>query len=287
MPRYFIVLLVLSLSVAFAACGDDGDGPAGPTATGDDGTDAPTGPAATVAPTANPELSAVEAAVRAQTDAFNRADAGAFVALYADAFISDQLGVTREQALALVTEFIGEPQIEIVSISGTSVTGETATTLVESHEGVILSRERYSLVRENGAWLVAGIEELPVEPAGDVVDLQMNAGSRFSFDQAAVTSGDFAFHVVNADTQPHEVVLLGGPGLLDLISPAVLGSPETLPDGVETLGLFGPLDPGAEADLVFGRPLAPGRYAMTCFITDESGQTHGELGMIAEFTVSE
>jgi hypothetical protein len=221
--------------------------------------------------------------VRAQARANNNGDVDSFVALLSDSFISEQLHVSREEARDLVGEFIGQPFVEITQIANTSISGDSATAEVDSNEGVIVSREIYTFARENGQWLIAGVEDLPVDlPASaTTVDLQI-LDNTYQFDEAAVKSGSFAFNVTNDGQQPHEVELMRLPAGA---TTAQLIDPKNKPVGVQTLGLFGPLEPAEQRPMVLSQVLEPGDYAIVCYLTGEGGISHSRLGMIRGFTV--
>ena len=67
------------------------------------------------------------------------------------------------------------------------------------------------------------------------------------------------------------------------IEAAILSGEE--PAGIEDVGIGGPWDPGTDTTAVFTEPLAAGRYAMLCFVSDAEGVPHAALGMINEFTI--
>jgi hypothetical protein len=101
--------------------------------------------------------------------------------------------------------------------------------------------------------------------------------------QNEVTAGAHVFNVTNGGKQPHEAVLVKlneGATAKDVaaaFAPGASGPPPALPvGGVTAIG------PGAAQS--FPADLAPGKYALLCFITDPaSGKAHAELGMMAEF----
>lgn len=286
-PVAFVLFALLTAGLAAAGCGGGGNG--GSTKTGTPPVIETTSPtpadAATPAgtpPTPSADAAAIEALVRAQAAANNNKDVDGFLAAFADRYFTDEIHVTRGDARALVAQFIGEPEVVITRVANIDISGDSATAEVESNEGVILSRERYSLVRENGQWLIAFIEELPVQiDASGAVDLRL-VEYAFQLDGQAVQDGSFVFSVTNAGAQQHEVELMRLP---DDVNAQQLVDPENKPAGVDTIGLFGPLDPGASATLAFTGALQPGRYALVCYLPDTSGTLHSGLGMVSGFTV--
>jgi hypothetical protein len=283
----FGVLLGIGLA-AGAACGGGG-GKGSPAKTG---TPPPTGTPLNIeasptsesgTPSAARDAAAIEAVVRAQAQANNSRDIDGFVALFSDSYLSDQLHVSRQNARDLVAQFIGEPLVEITNVTNIDVTGDNATAQVDKNGGVIVKRQRYSFLRENGQWRVAGVLDLPVDVPDSprTVALKL-VENRFDFDDQAVKDGAFVFHVTNAGAQPHEVQLKRLPAGVEAQQ---LVDPQRTPAGVETIGLFGPLAAGELRPLVFAQPLSPGRYAMICYLPDTSGTSHAQLGMVRAFTV--
>ena len=269
MSRWPVVFaLLVLLTAGLAASVGCGGGDKGGAATG----------------TPSSAAAAIEAAVRAQAEANNNKDVDSFVALLSDSFINDQLHVSRQEARDLVAQFIGEPLVEITRVSTPDVSGDSATADVDSNEGVIVSRERYSFARENGQWLIAGVEDLPVDvpDSARAVDLRL-VDNAYQFDDQAVKDGSFVFNVTNAGTQQHEVELMRLPAG---VNAQQLIDPENNPAGVETIGLFGPLEARELRPIVFSGPLEPGNYALVCYLTDVNSVPFSQLGMLRGFTVS-
>lgn len=290
MSRRIAIALVLFLTfgVIGGACGDGGGDDKSAT---NEPTSVSTTPPSSTGETpestagtpsnASSDARAIEAVVRAQTDANNNKDVDAFVGAFSDSYYDD-LGVSRADARALVATFIGVPQVDVTSISAIEVSGDNATAQVDSNEGVIVSREQYSFVRVGGQWRVAKIEELPVEvDAANAVDLSL-AEYNFVFDQNAAKDGNVVFNVSNAGVQAHEIELMKLP---DGVDAQDLRDREDLPAGVETIGLFGPLDPGEKRTLAFAGKLDAGHYALVCYLSDPSGQSHASFGMVKDLTV--
>ena len=274
------------LAVAMTACGggDKNDATKSPTAAPASATAAGATPGSTApgTPATGGDASAIEALIRRQTDANNNKDVDAFVAAFAESYYAD-LGVSRDDARALVTTFIGVPQVDITSVSSIEVSGDRATAQVDSNEGVFLSSEKYSFVREAGQWRVAKIDELPVQAdTANAVDMSLVEYS-FAFDAGALSDGEAVFNVRNNGAQAHEVELLKLPAGADAQG---VRDREDLPAGVETVGLFGPLDPGESRVIAFSQKLAPGNYAVVCYLSDPSGQPHSAIGMVKDVTVN-
>ncbi len=280
--------VLLAIGVLVGACGDDGEvdrsatrEPTGASSTGTPRADQTPGATAGT-PASSSAAAAIEALVRAQTDANNSKDIDAFGAVFSEGYYED-LGVSREDAKALVGVFIGVPQVEVTSISAIEVAGDSATAQVDSSEGVIVSRERYTFVREAGEWRIEGIEELPTETTTErVVDLRL-VEYGFELDEQQTQAGGYAFSATNAGTQPHELELMRLPSG---VVAEDLKNRDAVPAGVEVIGLFGPLDPAEMRTLVFAEDLAPGSYALVCYLSTPLGPSNASLGMVRDLVVN-
>jgi hypothetical protein len=286
MPRLASVGLVLflSLGVWVSACGGDdgGDDPTAlPTSRETAGSETPSDTPAATGAASSEDAEAIHAVVRRQADANNRKDIDAFVASFSDSYY-DALGISRDDAKALVSVFIGVPQVEVTEVRSIEIESGNAIAEVDSNEGAFVSRERYTFVRQGARWLIESIEELPVD-AGDsrTIDLTLSE-YKFEFDPEAARDPDFAFTTTNAGATPHEVELLKLPAG---VNAAGVRDRENLPSGVEVIGLFGPLDAGSGGMIVFAKDLAPGHYALVCYLSAPSGQSNAQLGMVADLTI--
>ena len=289
MSRWMAIGLVLLFAIGAiaSACGGGGDGgeatkqPARESATAPPGPDE-TPEATAGTPSNSAGAAAIEALVRAQTDASNNKDVDGFVAAFADSYYDD-LGVSRDDARALVATFIGVPQVDVTKISAIDISRNTATALVDSDEGVIVSREQYSFARVGDRWLIAGIEELPVDVPAEAAVVEMRLDEyAFEFDSQAASDGDFVFNVTNTGAQPHEVELMRLPAG---VTAQQLSDRENVPAGVETIGLFGPLEPLELRPIVFAQPLEPGNYALVCYLSTPDGVSNAALGMVKDLVV--
>ena len=121
--------------------------------------------------------------------------------------------------------------------------------------------------------------ETPTDLELDMID--------FGFDlSASVASGNQTIGVTNNGQQDHEVILIKlNPGATfeDFLGAFEPGAPPGPPPGLP-LGGFQSIDPGGRG--TFSVDVAPGNYALVCFIDDpETGASHIELGMVEESTV--
>lgn len=118
-------------------------------------------------------------------------------------------------------------------------------------------------------------------PLADVRVTLADYGFEFS---APVTAGRRTFEVVGAPGQPHELELVRlepGKSALDMIH--WVETPEGPPPGTPIGGTAPAI---AGRSVFFEVDLAPGNYALICFLPDASdGRPHFLHGMIREFTV--
>ena len=124
----------------------------------------------------------------------------------------------------------------------------------------------------------------PAGPPAPVADAELKLVD-YGFDfQPALTAGRHVVRVENAAQQPHEVFIArlepgrSAPELLDWIMKQQ-GPPPAVPMGGTTV-----LAPGVVNYLTLD--LAPGRYALYCFVPDaRDGKEHVAHGMIREIEV--
>ena len=189
---------------------------------------------------------------------------------------------TREECIASPVECIGEPAA-IVSISGTEIDGDSASTNVVAD---FLGPFRMDLVREDGTWkadaLLADSDEVP--EGATIVDLAL-AEFSFDFDPGQIPAGgNFAFRTDNVGAQTHEVVLVGIPEGATLEEALEAVASEEAPP----LGLKVFIRPGQDDVDVAFEVLQPGKYALVCFFPDTDDPeftSHIDKGMLAEFEV--
>ncbi len=226
----------------------------------------------------------VEAALQAAADAWNGQDVEGLLTAFTDKGLLETFDATREEAREFLPEFIGDPPAEFRLIS-VEVSGDTATTVTDEFFGNIGNRFENTWLNQDGAWLWDGERAVAGEaPVGaTVVDLALTEFS-FRFDAEEITSGNIAFDVSNIGGEMHEVALVAVAPDLDIEQ--AIQSEEGFEDLVEGLvGVAGPYDPGTDTTIVFTEALAPGRYAMLCFVETADGTPHAALGMINEFTI--
>lgn len=238
------------------------------------------------------DQSAVESTVRRAVSAYNEADVEAFLALHTDQAIESEYGLPRDLAKPHITEIIGQPPIEVRSLTNTNVKGNSATVDFERTQGKVLVLERVSLIKTGGEWKLDGFEDLPLDipPNATPVVIEM---SEFAFliESDGLSDGNIALAIGNAGQQDHEAVVARIDDNLNLneLVPAIADSTDgETPAGVEEIVAFRAYEPGETANVIFAEPLEPGRYAVMCFfpdVNDPEHTPHALKGMFAEFTV--
>ena len=145
-----------------------------------------------------------------------------------------------------------------------------------------------TVVKQDGLWkadtITAGDDKVP--SGAELVPLELNE-MVFSYDPTdpRIKSGKFAFDIENKGDQVHEAILLHlkkDAPLMELIESRDA-------EGIGFLGLKVPVLPGADVRMAVPE-LEPGRYALICFLPDQSvpggeGPPHFALGMVSEFKV--
>lgn len=272
-PYLALALLPAVAAIAFA-CGGDGEGDGGGQATAE--------------PTATAQAGGGESDVEDALRTLGQTkpeDVDYFLGHVTDNFLANVVGLTRQECRERAQECVGAGG-KVEDFRNTEVKGDRATT----EAAFIFETDRQEfeahLVRENGAWKLEDLRAVPKEiPAGvQTVRLDLNEFS-FAFDKDRVKGGDFAFEVHNVGGQRHEVRMAKIPADLDL---AVAVQSVSQPAGVEGIAYQGPFAPGDAGSVVFDQPLAPGRYALLCFLPDKGDPektAHAEKGMYADFTV--
>lgn len=117
---------------------------------------------------------------------------------------------------------------------------------------------------------------LPASPAR--VEISMRE-SQFDYKPPA-SRGRTVFHVSNAGTHEHELVLVSLPKDLPPIQEQLRSKSRK---SVGTVAFVKPLPPGKSA--VFALDLQRGRYAMVCPLKSPDGMSYARKGMASEFSV--
>jgi hypothetical protein len=282
MHKRFLVLAALLVVAPFSllavACSDDDDGD----------TSAPAAGVTPAATRASGEAAAVEQTMRSAVDAYNKQNMAEFLSYWTDDGLMAEFDAARADLQAAGAEFFEGPPLMLQSIGNTSVSGNDATTEVELAFGIGVEKDKYSLVKEGGAWKIDGSEpQLASIPSGVTgVDVKLDEFS-FTLDQNRLRGGNVAFNLDNVGDQDHEMVLIKSPASFGLTQLLQLQS-EELPAGVEFVAAAGPIPSGEKGRIVFTEKLS-GHYMVVCFLPDtESAEEtpHFLKGMAVEFTIT-
>jgi len=237
------------------------------------------------------EIDGAEQTVRDIAAAWNASDVPAFAAFFTDAGLNSAFGqgeeAPREELVAGLEGQVGVGAIEIQEIER-ELTDAGADVTVLWVSGYVLENLRFSLLLEDDAWKVDAVEDLGPVPAPTgtaVVDVDMDEFS-FTFDAGQITSSaPFALRANNVGEQEHHVVIMKIPADANVDE---LLAAEGDPPGVESIAGMPPVAPGANASIVFAKPLDSGRYLFVCFLPDAAnpeGPPHAFSGMTSDFTV--
>jgi hypothetical protein len=233
---------------------------------------------------ASAEEAEIEAAVRSAFEAWNNKDLEGVLAALTDNFMMEEFEFeSREQAREFLPEYMGFPQFVITDVSNIEVSGDTASAEVLQEADSVLTRDREHLVRVEGVWKLDREEDLAAEIPDGTTTVDMTFRDfTFDFDASGITSGNVAFSLSNAGSQPHNISLSRVPDDFDI--EGTLLSQEDAPEVVE-IGGSDTVDPRQDGTMVFVEPLEPGRYMLICVVGDDGGGYHYEQGMFGEFTV--
>jgi len=269
-----IAALLVSLAVLGAACGGGGSkAPASST------------PGTTPGARTGDEAD-IEAAVRQFFVDYNAKNVDGVLAVLSDKVLQQQINVTRESAAAALAQYLGNPPQELTDVANIKVSGDNATADVTFKQTGVLLREQETLVRQDGGWIFDDFLPLdtPIPDGMKTIGLKLK-DYKFDFDGSAIPNdAAFAFKISNTGQAEHELRLEKVPADFDVDQ---FVQTQQLPEGtsLDDITYVGPLAPGDKGTIVFSEPLAPGRYVMFSFSTDNEGTPDADRGMTAEFTI--
>jgi hypothetical protein len=252
------------------------------------------------------DAKAVENTVRQSQDAENAGDAEKFLALWTDKGLEEYDLGSREEIQKGEAELSAE-KVEILSLSNTKVDGDKATTVAratpEFQVAKVLYQATFSLVNEDGKWLIDGFEFVGSPPPAEGTPVVGINGVEYGFvlDKAEF-AGDTAFKFTNSGKQQHEIAMFKGPDGVDIGTAKTAlenvdgGELNNIPAGYQ-VDHIGFAEPGDSVDITFAEPLPAGTYVIACYIPDggfneefepvnPDGKPHIQLGMINKFTVT-
>ncbi|MFP5318776.1 MAG: hypothetical protein ACLGI2_10840 [Acidimicrobiia bacterium] len=243
------------------------------------------------------EVRAVEQAVQAGVDAENTADVERFLDLWTDDGLRSYDAGSRAD-LESGRSRLGGEQSEIRAFVKTDVVDGRAQSTLDARVEIGLYRMRYDLVRRDGRWLLDGFRFLgPTPPPEGAPVVEVRAVEyAYEVDAAALAAGDVALRFVGAGQEAHELSLFAVPAEVTKAEAVLALSVTTPPDGYRRVGQLAFAAPGDDMTYTLAERLAPGRYAMACFLPvggiDAFGQPvradaepHLVRGMLTDFTV--
>jgi len=239
----------------------------------------------------DPEASPVTASLRRFEQAVRDHDLQAMRALSTDKFyrdyfkLSGSAGIFAEDNPELA---IGRPvtrKVESISIEGDKA---TIAATVAGADALNVDSVEVRLVNVDGAWLMDALAMRTSGSSGSaqLLDLTMRD---FAFAPEPVrvgTGSPLVIRAKNVGSQPHMVGVWKVPDGANLIK--TIEATEGIPPGVERIVQSTTFAPGDQGDISVSRGLRPGRYMLTCFLSDITSQAltpHYDLGMLTEFTV--
>ncbi len=243
------------------------------------------------------DVAAVEQAVRAGIEAENTGDVGAFLDLWTDDGLRSYDAGSR-QDLESGEARLGREQTEVRDFVETEVEGGKAAATLDARVEIGLYRMRYDLARQDGKWRLDGFRFLgPTPPAPGVPVVEVRAVEyAYEVDTAALAGGDMALRFVGAGQEAHELSLFALPAESSTAEAVVALSATPLPEGYRLVGHLAFSAPGDDLTYTLAERLAPGRYAMACFLpvggldpfgrpAQPGAEPHVIRGMLTDFTV--
>lgn len=246
---------------------------------------------------------AVQDTVRKSLDAENRADVGAFLALWTDDGLRSYDAGSRSD-LESGKAHLGVDKTEVADVASTTVKGGTAEVVVDTRVELGLYRLRFDLVRKPKGWLLNGFGFLgptPPPSTAKVVDVT-TVEYGYNVDKAGLATGDFAVHLINNGKEQHEIAIVELPPAASPAEAVLALLPvkgrdfSGIPAGYTPLGHLAYAPPGDGGVFSLAGKLPPGHYAMVCMLpvggVDDVGNakvanadSHVARGMLADFTV--
>lgn len=265
-----VLLSLLVLATAFAACGDDDD--------------------ATPSPSPSPDPAALRevedvATKLLEVDTTSTADVQYFVDHVTAKGLTYFGYSTADECKANADDCIGDAS-KVSSTSGTTITGDAASTLADTDNGVV----KVVLQRESNTWKLNGYAFANPVPDG-VTNIEVKAieyGYDWDKTKAPAAGAPVAFSLKNDGQEAHEMLLATVEDDFDVqtaIDSLDSLGPDEFPAGVSDIVNFTAATPGETGTQVFADGLEAGKYAFICFFPSPDGTPHLALGMASDFTV--
>ncbi len=240
--------------------------------------------------------------VKASAKAQDAKDAKTFLKLWTDKGLSEFDVGSRSDVAAGKSDNFGADPATVLNYGTPVITAKTATVDIQVTLGAsTFARPVYLIsfkgLKQNGKWLINGFEfkGSPPPPAG--TDIVQVTALNYAFSLNKTTAkGNLAFHFVNKTTEAHEITFFKTPSGVTLAQAKTAlenvdgHELKPIPAGYQ-VNHISYAEPGQTSDITFAAPLAPGDYAIVCYIpkggTDDHGNPkdpkavpHVKLGMI-------
>ena len=225
--------------------------------------------------------------LKAGAKAENAKDAKTFLKLWTDKGLSEYDVGSRSDIAAGKSDNFGAEPATVLNYGKPVITAKTATVDIQVAVGAGTFAQPVYLVtfkglKQNGKWLLNGFEfkGSPPPPAG--TDIVQVTAVNYAFSLNKTTAKrNLGFHLVNKTTEAHEITFFKTPTGVTLAQ--ALTALENV-DGRELKPIpagyqvnhIGFAEPGQTNDITFAAPLAPGDYAIVCYIPKGGMDDHGD-----------
>jgi hypothetical protein len=238
-----------------------------------------------------PQAAAVTSAVRSFEAAVAGHDIERLKATTTESFYHDYLQLSGSASIYAEDNpelAIGSPVTR--KIEHVTLQGETATVAatIRGTDARNIDAITLRLVKRAGRWLLDGTAMRKTNPGSrtQVIDVVMRDFS-FAPDAPYVRpDSEVVFRLQNLGAQPHMAGIWAVPQGANLIK--VIEATDAVPEGVERIVQGSTFAVGDEGDITVKGGLRPGRYMLTCFLSDLNSPAltpHYDLGMLTEFEV--
>ena len=239
----------------------------------------------------NPEARAVERAIRSFEQSVRDHDVERVQALTtADFFkaylqLSGSASTFAESSPELALGPAYQRRIQRIDVNGETARVEAT---IDGADARNVDAIELRLVRRDGIWLLDGTALRKTDPPDRAHVVEVTMRDHLFVPDPLFVRRDVpvVFRVKNAGAQPHMVGIWKVPPDAKLI--LVIEATEGVPEGVERIVQSVTFAPGDEGDITVARGFKPGRYMLTCFLSDITSPElvpHYDLGMLTEFEV--
>jgi ketosteroid isomerase-like protein len=238
----------------------------------------------------DPEEAAIIATLRAFEQAVAKQDVETVQSLTTEQFYREYLQLSGSASIFAESDpavALGHPverQVERVKVEGEKAT-VAATVRGSRARNVDAVEVRLQRKETGGGWLLSGLGHRKTNPDSgtQVIELTMRDHA-FAPDPLFMAPGStVVLRTRNIGSQPHMVAIWGVQPGADLIK--VIEATGDEPVGIERIVQGSTFAPGDEGDITIRGGLKPGRYMLTCFLSDITSPElipHYDIGMLTE-----